>query len=153
MVMRQDASSKRSEENEMKKIVTKPDGTKEEIEGSAEELAAYERKLKESVVQEKKTPGLLTDELRRLDWQSPHEYHNYTHSEQCPITIAARGHWFSVTPAMCTCGADLSFVVYPYTFTSTYTYPPSGSLIASFGLPVATNGDSTTSDFVGYNYN
>jgi hypothetical protein len=137
----------------MKKVITKPDGTKEEIEGTAEELASYEKKLKESIVQEKKTPGLLTDELRRFDWRSPHEYRDYPHSEQCQIALAARGSWLYITPPMCTCGADLSYVVYPYTFTSTYTYPSSGSLIVSYGTPVATNCDSTGNNFVGYNYN
>lgn len=52
----------------MKKIIHKPNGEIVEVEGTPEEIAAYEKKLKENVSEQPipKTPGLLTDEVKKL---------------------------------------------------------------------------------------
>ena len=44
----------------MKKVVTRPDGTKEEIEGTAEEIAEYERKIRNE------SAGLPAPDERRV---------------------------------------------------------------------------------------
>lgn len=56
----------------MKKKITRPDGSVEEFEGTAEELAAFEKSIKETPApsgkEEGKKPGqqILTDEIQRL---------------------------------------------------------------------------------------
>jgi len=50
----------------MKKTIKHPDGTEEVIEGTAEELAEYEKNLNESGGKKKKNPKILTDEVKRL---------------------------------------------------------------------------------------
>lgn len=58
----------------MKKIVKRPDGTEEVLEGTAEEIAEFERRLRETVREAPREPQtgrrVLTDELRRLMDQS-----------------------------------------------------------------------------------
>lgn len=55
----------------MKKTITKPDGTHEVVEGTPEEIADYERKLRaEPIREEPKKPGLLTDDVKRTGGQS-----------------------------------------------------------------------------------
>lgn len=97
----------------MKKTITKPDGTQEVVEGTAEEIAAYERHVRQEPVKEEvKKPGLLTDELQRLggiDWQKvfekmPPQVQWPRHSTFCEITVAQNG-WLSTIPPRCTCGA------------------------------------------------
>lgn len=90
----------------MKKKIQKPDGTVEEVEGTAEELAEYERRLRGKKVSEQptpKNPGLLTDELTRSltpirTWKTYRE-----HKDHCLLVIAQSG-WWSVVPPTCTCG-------------------------------------------------
>lgn len=52
----------------MKKTITRPDGTVEEVEGTAEELAELERASKKTSKKESKSPSrrVLTDEIQRL---------------------------------------------------------------------------------------
>lgn len=50
----------------MKKTVKHVDGTEEIIEGTAEELAEYEKNLQESGGKKKKNPKLLTDDVKKL---------------------------------------------------------------------------------------
>lgn len=54
----------------MKKKVLKPDGSTEEVEGTPEEIAEYERRLRGEVAEapKKKGPRVLTDE-KRVDFQ------------------------------------------------------------------------------------
>lgn len=87
----------------MKKTITKNDGTTETVEGTPEEIAEYERKLRGGVVEtpKPKGPGILTDELQRL-WDLNRDL-GTGHAEFCQITIASRG-WWSVIPPVCTCG-------------------------------------------------
>lgn len=93
----------------MKKTIIKPDGSSETVEGTPEEIADYERKIRGETQNEApkpKTPGLLTDELKRLD-DALKDFPKYfnerrDHSPDCAITIAQRG-WWSVLPPSCTC--------------------------------------------------
>lgn len=97
----------------MKKIIKRPDGTEEVVEGTPEEIADYERKLKGGLQNETpkpKVPGLLTDEFQRLmdEFRKlPNEIMKgiprFEHSPECDITTAQRG-WWSVQPPRCTCG-------------------------------------------------
>lgn len=101
----------------MKKTITKQDGSVEVVEGTAEEIAEYERKLKGQTVQEAPKPsgpGLLTDELQRFMEQiqklpyTPPVYPQLQHDPSCEIVTAGRG-WWSVVPPRCTCG----LIAYP----------------------------------------
>lgn len=94
----------------MKKTITKPDGTTEVVEGTAEEIAEYERKLRGDVQEapKPKGPGLLTDELQRLldgarKFEQPLSYPIMQHDPNCDIVRAGSG-WWSVVPPRCTCG-------------------------------------------------
>lgn len=100
----------------MKKTIQKPDGTTETVEGTAEEIAEYERKLRGEVVEAPKPqgPGLLTDELKRLlegvrkiEPMLP-AYPRIEHAPTCQIVQAQNG-WWSVNPPYCTCG----LIAYP----------------------------------------
>ena len=114
----------------MKKTITKQDGSTEVVEGTAEEIAEYERKMRGEIKENpapKTGPGLLTDEVKRLlgdEWIekvrrmseefSRHHFPERTalqfprHSEFCEIVVAQRG-WMSIIPPRCTCGAELTF--------------------------------------------
>lgn len=124
----------------MKKTITKQDGSVEVVEGTAEEIADYERKLKGHPVLEapKPGPGLLTDELQRLRdgmintpwWTSPfhNNYPQLQHHPTCQMIEAQKG-WWCVTPPMCTCG----LIAYPIQGgTIRYT---TGTTIPVTGLP------------------
>lgn len=119
----------------MKKTITKPDGSIEVVEGTAEEIAEYERKLKGQPVLEapKPGPGLLTDELRRLmDSYRPYvpfePGYRLEHSPTCDIIVAQRG-WWGINPPMCSCG----LIAYPFPGgTIRYT---TGTTIPVTGLP------------------
>lgn len=90
----------------MKKTIIKPDGSSETVEGTPQEIADYERKIKGEVQNEApkpKTPGLLTDEMKRLFESVPQPIQQQSHSLTCDIVIAQRG-WWSVVPPRCTCG-------------------------------------------------
>lgn len=108
----------------MKKVITKPDGSTEVIEGTAEEIAEYERKVRGEIRETpapKQGPGLLTDELERLlgdkdflekmresrkpQWPLATGYRP-SHSDTCQIAIARRGAWLCVIPPRCDCGAE-----------------------------------------------
>ncbi len=105
----------------MKKTITKPDGSIEVVEGSPEEIADYERKLKNQPQLEspKQTgPGLLTDEVARQMSQLQYvplvpkfRFDGY-HLSHCEMMVASRG-WFSIVPPRCTCGADTSYSPLP----------------------------------------
>jgi len=115
----------------MKKTITKQDGSVEVVEGTAEEIADYERKLKGQPVLEapKPGPGLLTDDLRRLLQYSPFESgYRIDHGPTCQLTVAQQG-WWSINPPMCTCG----LIAYPiHGGTIRYT---TGTNIPVAGLP------------------
>lgn len=103
----------------MKKTIQKPDGSVETVEGTAEEIAEYERKLRGDVKEAPKPagPGLLKDEIKRLSeqpwWTNPVNvpYMQLEHTPTCQLVEASRG-WWSVAPPRCTCG----LIVYPYRF-------------------------------------
>lgn len=84
----------------MKKTITKQDGSTETVEGTAEEIAEYERKVRGDVREEVKKPGLLTDIIeRQLSPIMPIPQHD----PSCQIVEASRG-WWSTVPPRCTCG-------------------------------------------------
>lgn len=107
----------------MKKTITKPDGSVEIVEGTAEEIAEYERKLSSTNVkeQDEKKKDLLLEKLLE-DKRSPFNireasYQSYPwHSDNCELVVAQRG-WWSVNPPRCTCGARLHFGKITYTTT------------------------------------
>lgn len=109
----------------MKKTIQKPDGTTEVVEGTPEEIAEYERKLRGDVQEapKQKGPGLLTEEVLKLlqgvqRFESPSFLPIPQHTPECEITVASRG-WWCVNPPRCTCG----LFVYPsYPFRYTYTF-------------------------------
>jgi hypothetical protein len=80
----------------MKKTITRPDGTTEVVEGTAEEIAEYEKKIKVGDIREtpKKGPGLLTEEsLARL-----------LSSNCSPNCVKCSGGvWMGVVPPPCVC--------------------------------------------------
>jgi hypothetical protein len=121
----------------MKKTIQKPDGTTEVVEGTAEEIAEYERKLKGEIQVEapkKQGPGLLTDELQRLfdqakPWWEQEIYRTYPRLEHAPtcLLVKAQNDWWSIVPPHCTCG----LIAYPipggtirYTTTTGTTLEP-----------------------------
>lgn len=85
----------------MKKTITKPDGTTEVVEGTPEEIAQYERQLREGTtiteVPKKDGKKLLLEELAEfakkipkaeleeivIPWQHPTK-----HSYDCPISVS-----------------------------------------------------------------
>lgn len=94
----------------MKKTITKQDGTKEEVEGSAEEIAEYERKTRGEVKEQVKKPELLKDVIDHklapvvspiIPSFAPMPIPQ--HDPGCDIITAQRG-WWSVIPPRCTCG-------------------------------------------------
>ena len=99
----------------MKKSIPKPDGTVEVVEGTPEEIAEYERRVRQEPVKEQvKKPGLLTedDQTRQLmdllDEVMKQRYASRPHGRMqhdpgCDIITAQRG-WWSVIPPRCTCG-------------------------------------------------
>ena len=98
----------------MKKTIQRPDGVIETVEGTAQEIAEYERKLKGEVQTEspeKKGPGLLTDEVQhflRL-YQPGYVFTSrMDHTPECDMKVAERG-WWSVVAPRCTCG----LITYP----------------------------------------
>ncbi len=107
----------------MKKIITKPDGTIETVEGTAQEIAEYEKQLKRENQNESpapKVPGLLTDEVKRLMEKLGTGLPRVMleiprHSDFCQLIVAQRG-WWSITPPRCTCGADSTLVPPDYRF-------------------------------------
>lgn len=128
----------------MKKTITKPDGTTEVVEGSPDEIAEYERKLRGELKEAppKKKDILkgqaLQDEVRRMieKYMEEHpqppqyifNYPNYQfprmeHDPNCEIKIAERG-WWSVVPPRCTCG----LITYPSTFRIITTTNTGGQL-------------------------
>lgn len=149
----------------MKKTVKRPDGTEETVEGTAEEIAEYERRLSPAPVPEgKEKPAkkkLLTDEVERagspfpdVPWcpdVCPRRYPappvRWEHEPFCEIVVASRG-WWSVVPPRCTCG----LITYPstwfdpmrYTLTSTGTgfdfNPANAPPGVFYGSPGTTDG-------------
>lgn len=115
----------------MKKSIPKPDGTVEVLEGTPEEIAEYERKLRGDVKEAPKPttgPGLLTDDVKKLleslteeDLRKAMEQlpplpppvwpivQRVEHDPSCDIITAQRG-WWSVIPPRCTCG----LIAYPF---------------------------------------
>lgn len=85
----------------MKKTIAKQDGSTETVEGTAEEIAEYERKSRGEVKEEVKKPGLLTDIVER-QFTAP-LFPIPQHTPECEITVASRG-WWCVNPPRCTCG-------------------------------------------------
>jgi len=96
----------------MKKTITKQDGSVEVVEGTPEEIAELERRIKGEVQNEapKKGPGLLTDELKRMldGWKSPGGFRPSIHAHECEISVAERGTWLCIFPPHCTCGATFT---------------------------------------------
>lgn len=105
----------------MKKTITKQDGTTEVVEGTAEELAEYERRLKKENLRE--APPKKKEILKGLEQSqsplvkfieefmkdpSPYRFSDARHSYSCEISIASRG-WWSVFPPKCTCGLTQKF--------------------------------------------
>ena len=103
----------------MKKTITKPDGSIEVVEGTAEEIADYERKLKGQTQLESPKPsgpGLLTEVPVRLMWDGSnlipkYEFVGY-HLSHCEIVTASSG-WFSINPPSCTCGVGTKYTPLP----------------------------------------
>lgn len=114
----------------MKKTVTKPDGSTEIIEGTAEEIAEYERKMKKDSLKEappKKQKDILKgDEYPQVDYYKllwdlyQKQTQEVSHDEFCPITIARRG-WWSVQPPTCTCYRKHLSPYYKVTYTTNTT--------------------------------
>ena len=107
----------------MKKTITKPDGTTEVVEGTAEEIAEYERKVRQEPIREappKKKDILkgkslqeLLEEMQKAAPVIPQFIPYYTlprmeHSPECLLEKAKYG-WWSVVPPRCTCG----LITYP----------------------------------------
>jgi hypothetical protein len=104
----------------MKKTITKPDGSIEVVEGTAEEIAAYERQVKQQGQDESKKPpaqpGILTDEIARFMERIENQriqpsfvpFFYPVHASNCELEIAKRGWWSIVSP-VCTCGASPKF--------------------------------------------
>lgn len=143
----------------MKKTVVKPDGTQEVLEGTPDEIAELERKLRGGVQEQVKKPGLLTEdklftqefldkvleEIRKNPVYAPQTipffetpfkigYPRFDHDPSCDIVTAQRG-WWSVVPPRCTCG----LVAYPipgskFTFTTTTTLTCPDCGMATMGL-------------------
>lgn len=125
----------------MKKTITKQDGSVEVVEGTAEEIAEYERKIKSDPQNEspvKKGPGRLDEDvLKRLQEamdkfarENPHNGGGYipsrppgrffgSHSEFCEITVAQRG-WLCINPPRCSCGAESFQFIDPNLIWDTY---------------------------------
>lgn len=109
----------------MKKTITKPDGTQEVVEGTPEEIADYERALREglnevpkkdkkNLLLEDKSMSLL-EQWRDLIEKAPKQpmmpsfaFNGLEHSPECQMTVAARG-WMSIVPPRCDCG----LITYP----------------------------------------
>lgn len=108
----------------MKKTITKPDGSKEVLEGTPEEIAELERRIRQEPIREEpKKPELLKDEVKHLDSidfqklieeamrkkldEQPLPFFDqrwrWQHSPFCEMKVAERG-WMSVIPPRCTCG-------------------------------------------------
>lgn len=90
----------------MKKTITKPDGSTEVVEGSPEEIAEYERKIRGETQNESPkpaSPGLLTDEVKRMLDGFAYSATPLQHAPECQIVTAQRG-WWCVDPPRCTCG-------------------------------------------------
>lgn len=101
----------------MKKTITKQDGSTEVVEGTAEEIAEYEKKVKDSVTESpKKVPGLLTDNLERLFGGTV----QLRHASHCNMNIP---FWLSTIPPVCNCG----LIAYPRTTDIIYTTSTSDS--------------------------
>lgn len=88
----------------MKKVVTRPDGTKEEIEGTSEELAEYERKIRGSQMPLPEAPEggkrILNEEreeLRRLIAEEL-EKRPVTHWHLSSCGCSCHHHWFAPRP-------------------------------------------------------
>lgn len=93
----------------MKRTVRKPDGSEEVMEGTAEELAEYERKLNSENRQQPVKPGVLKGrELEELleeffkdtprpqpfpDWPTRPDYFWITSCSVCGLTGCAANHW------------------------------------------------------------
>lgn len=119
----------------MKKTITKPDGTTEVVEGSPEEIAEYEKALREQIneVPKKDKKKLLLESeavkemIDALTKKKPDvvlvpQYKPspiLAHDPSCEIVSAARG-WWSVTPPRCTCGL-ITYAERPLYSTTTNT--------------------------------
>jgi hypothetical protein len=126
----------------MKKTIVKPDGTTEVVEGTAEEIAAYERQIKQQGQDENKKqpsqPGRLDEEPQRLSDIPTYWYP--VHSPFCEITVAMRG-WLSIVPPHCTCGATPRIDLTPYidwTVYSTNGYTVTTDSVGLWALPKVT---------------
>jgi len=98
----------------MKKTIKKQDGSEEVIEGSAEEIADYEKKMRGEVREAPKPvgPGLLTDEVKRFletlrDTQQPYVSVPSVFASHQPWCAAFTSPWFGITPPPCNCGAGI----------------------------------------------
>lgn len=116
----------------MKKTIQKPDGTTETVEGTPEEIAEYERKLRGEVQEapKPKGPGLLTEEMLKFleglrKFEHPSFQPHMQHAPECEIIRAGSG-WWSTVPPRCTCG----YVVYPMPIYGTFSsgYIPDSNL-------------------------
>lgn len=138
----------------MKKTITKKDGTTVVVEGTAEELAEYEKKLKKEPLQEEPSkPGLLKgksfQELMEEAWKKQQQdewkkwYQPYfqpvlQHASNCEIIVAQRG-WWSVVPPRCTCG----LYVYPNDWYTIITTTSGDSINTPQKTTVTLNGGVT----------
>lgn len=116
----------------MKKTIKKPDGTEEVVEGTAAEIAEYERKLRGEVKESPvKGPKLLTEEGEKklnqvLDSNFLKELDKFfsrtkQHSTSCQL-VTAQGGWMSIFPPQCTCGVGSYVVSSPDTMSSTHLH-------------------------------
>jgi hypothetical protein len=119
----------------VKKTITKPDGTTEVVEGSPEEIAEYEKALREQineVPKKDKKKLLLESEAAREFIEALTKKPKETvfvpqyipspaiaHDPSCEIVSAGRG-WWSVTPPRCTCGL-ITYAERPLYSTATNT--------------------------------
>lgn len=140
----------------MKKTITKSDGSTETIEGTADEIAEYERKLKKGSLKEvpkpkkeilkgKSLPELMREFMEKypqpLQYNPiPYPYYHpqLEHSPMCELKVAERG-WMSVIPPRCSCG----LIAYPNIGTIIYGTTTTGDTTKLDG-----NGGSWTSGYI-----
>jgi hypothetical protein len=124
----------------MKKKVTRPDGTVEELEGTAEELAELEKKSREPANESPKTKKrvilseedhgeirkIVSEELNKRNWWTGWTV-NYPNVWTCQHEYPSP--WFGTVPPACTkCGQAA------LTFLSTYT----SDVVPSFSVGTTT---------------
>jgi len=108
----------------MKKTITKSDGSVEVVEGTAEEIAEFERRIKNQPQNESpKSPGpsLITEPVQRQFTPIVKFTYKTSHDDWCQVSVAQRGGWLCINPPRCDCGFEVQFAPPLPWYTITYT--------------------------------